>query len=310
MMSRFRLTLGGRSRSSGRSFYTILVLPHASSRFRKLHLSRGFVLCVVLLLAAVLAAGFYSPHLLFKMQAQNAELQRLDRENRELRDKAAEFEAALSDIAAQIDGIEDRSGLLADALGIDSLPSTQPATGGGGDAGSRSAARRSVYDEELNALQSRALRLEHSFEELDEAFRERLDRLASTPSIMPVQGWFSDGFGWRNDPRTGERQFHRGVDIVADRGTPILAPADGLIVRATRAPDYGKMIDLSHGFGYVTRYGHLSEILVRPGQAVRRGDVIGRVGSTGRSTGPHLHYEVFRDGRRVNPWKYLGQKGR
>jgi len=81
-------------------------------------------------------------------------------------------------------------------------------------------------------------------------------------------------------------------------------------VRAARAPDYGKMIDLSHGFGYVTRYGHLSEILVRPGQAVRRGDVIGKVGSTGRSTGPHLHYEVFRDGRRVNPWKYLGQKGR
>jgi murein DD-endopeptidase MepM/ murein hydrolase activator NlpD len=127
---------------------------------------------------------------------------------------------------------------------------------------------------------------------------------------MPVQGWFSDGFGWRKDPRNGERRFHRGIDIVADRGTPILAPADGLVARASRAPDYGKMIDLSHGYGYVTRYGHLSEILVRPGQSVRRGDVIGRVGSTGRSTGPHLHYEVIRDGRRVNPWKYLGQKGR
>ena len=127
---------------------------------------------------------------------------------------------------------------------------------------------------------------------------------------MPVTGWFSDGFGWRKDPRTGKRQFHRGIDIVADAGTPIVAPADGLVSRATRVADYGKMIDLSHGFGYATRYGHLSEILVRPGQRVRRGDVIGRVGSTGRSTGPHLHYEVFRDGRRVNPWKYLGQRGR
>jgi murein DD-endopeptidase MepM/ murein hydrolase activator NlpD len=74
--------------------------------------------------------------------------------------------------------------------------------------------------------------------------------------------------------------------------------------------DYGKMIDLSHGHGYATRYGHMSEVLVKPGQAVRRGDVIGRVGSTGRSTGPHVHYEVFRDGRRVNPWKYLGDRQR
>ena len=95
-----------------------------------------------------------------------------------------------------------------------------------------------------------------------------------------------------------------------DAGTPIHAPADGVISRATRVSDYGKTIDVSHGYGYVTRYGHLSELLVRPGQRVKRGEVIGRVGSTGRSTGPHLHYEVFRDGRRVNPWKYLGQKGR
>ena len=131
--------------------------------------------------------------------------------------------------------------------------------------------------------------------------------LASTPSVMPVEGWLSEGFGWRKDPFTDQRQFHRGIDIVSDTGTTVVAPADGIVSRAVRVPDYGKMIDLSHGFGFVTRYGHLSEILVRPGQRVRRGDPIGRVGSTGRSTGPHLHYEVFRDGRRVNPWKYLGQ---
>lgn len=305
----FRLTFGERNGSSGRAFYTILVLPHASGRFRKLHLSRGFVLCIALLLGGALVAGFYSPHLFFKVQAQGAVVERLSRENRELRDRAAEFETALSDIAAQIDGVEGRSGILADALGLDGLPSMQPGTGGGGDAVPRVAGRRSLYDEELKALRNRALRLDHSFEALDEAFRERLDRLASTPSLMPVQGWFSDGFGWRSDPRSGERQFHRGVDIVADLGTPVVAPADGVVVCAARAADYGKMVDLSHGFGYVTRYGHLSEVLVRPGQTVRRGDVIARVGSTGRSTGPHLHYEVFRDGRRVNPWKYLGQQG-
>ena len=127
---------------------------------------------------------------------------------------------------------------------------------------------------------------------------------------MPIKGWFSHGYGWRKDPFTGKRQFHRGIDIVNHAGTPIHAPADGVVSRATRVSDYGKTIDLSHGYGYVTRYGHLSELLVRPGQRVKRGEVVGRVGSTGRSTGPHLHYEVFRDGRRGNPWKYLGQKGR
>ncbi len=180
-----------------------------------------------------------------------------------------------------------------------------PAAGGGlgGETGEPTTAQ------ELESLTGRARSLSESLSELDQRFRERMRFLASTPNTMPVQGWFSHGFGWRKDPWTGEREFHRGIDIVADLGTAIVATADGVISKTARKIDYGKVIDLSHGYGYVTRYAHLSEVLVRPGQRVKRGDVIGRVGSTGRSTGPHLHYEVFRDGRRVNPWKYLGQKG-
>ena len=110
----------------------------------------------------------------------------------------------------------------------------------------------------------------------------------------------------------GERLDAGFEELHALYGRPaeFVPPADGVVSRATRKSDYGKVIDISHGYGYVTRYAHLSEVLVRPGQKVRRGEEIGRVGTTGRSTGPHLHYEVFRDGRRVNPWKYLGQKGR
>ena len=126
---------------------------------------------------------------------------------------------------------------------------------------------------------------------------------------MPTEGWFSHGYGWRKDPFTGNRQFHRGMDIVNHAGTSIHAPAEGVVSRALRASDLGKTVDISHGFGSVTRSAHLSEILVRPGQKVQRGEMIGKMGSTGRSTGSHLHYEVFRDGRRVNPWKYLGQRG-
>jgi len=309
-MARLRLTLGRRRQPGTRPIYTVLLLPHASRRFRKLQLSRSFVIVAGLLLGAALVAGLLAPHLLFRLQTQSAALDQLRLENEVLRQRTDQFENALGEIAEQLDGYENRSEKLASALGIEDLPSSMPAAGGGDDLLPRATSRHSLFDQEIEALQSRTDTLGKSFEELDEAFQERMRRLSSTPSVMPVDGWFSHGFGWRKDPWTSKRQFHRGMDIVADAGTPIISTADGLISRATRVADYGKMVDISHGFGYVTRYGHMSEILVRPGQRVSRGDVIGRVGSTGRSTGPHVHYEVFRDGRRVNPWKYLGNRGR
>jgi murein DD-endopeptidase MepM/ murein hydrolase activator NlpD len=187
-----------------------------------------------------------------------------------------------------------------------------PATAGGAGGGTASAAlrQRFWFENEIHGLQSRTAKLDSSFDQLGEAFRERLGQLAATPNMMPVEGWFSHGFGWRKDPMTGDRDFHRGIDIVAPANTEISAPADGVVSRAGRFPQLGRSLDIAHGYGYVTRYAHMNEILVKPGDRVRRGDTIGLVGSTGRSTGPHLHYEVFRDGRRVNPWKYLDRSGR
>jgi len=300
---KLRLRLGS-LRGSGR-FYTVLVLPHARSRFRKLHVSRAFVLTCSVLLGATLAAGLASPHLLFRLRTQQATIEQIASENERLRKEKDRFERSLAEISGQLEDFEARSGRIASALGVEDLPSSRPAAGGPGTWGPR----RSMLDDELDSVRTRTERLDESMDEISTAFEARIRVLASTPSIMPVEGWFSHGFGWRRDPFTNKRQFHRGIDIVSDTGTPVTATADGIVSRAVRVADYGKVVDLSHGFGFVTRYGHLSEIMVRPGQRVRRGDVIGRVGSTGRSTGPHLHYEVFRDGRRVNPWKYLGQRG-
>ncbi|HXV77903.1 MAG TPA: M23 family metallopeptidase [Candidatus Polarisedimenticolaceae bacterium] len=289
-------------------FYTILILPHARSRFRKLHLSRAFVATCAMIALGVVGAGLYAPHLLLQLRSTEAAAERLQHENARLRAERDRFERTLAEIAGRLDQFESRSVKIADALGVDELPSSRPAAGG--PVTGLRGPRRSLLDDELDALKSRSDTLDGSMDEIVLAFEERVRLLGSTPSILPAEGWFSHGYGWRKDPFTGNRQFHRGVDIVTDAGAPIVATADGIVSRAVRAADYGKTVDLSHGFGYVTRYGHMSEILVRPGQRVRRGDVIGRVGSTGRSTGPHLHYEVFRDGRRVNPWKYLGQPGK
>jgi murein DD-endopeptidase MepM/ murein hydrolase activator NlpD len=128
---------------------------------------------------------------------------------------------------------------------------------------------------------------------------------AATPSIWPVAGYLSSAYGPRRDPFTGGSDFHSGLDISAPKGQPIQATADGLVTTASYQGNYGNLIEVDHGFGITTRYGHLSRFAVTKGQRVRRGDIIGYVGSTGRSTSPHLHYEVLVNGRLTDPRRLL-----
>ena len=129
--------------------------------------------------------------------------------------------------------------------------------------------------------------------------------LRSVPSFKPVDGWLSSGFGYRTSPFSGVRKFHKGVDVAARAGTPIYAPANGIVVFSGRKQGYGKYIAVAHGNGLITKYGHNAENYVEVGQSVKRGEKIATVGSTGNSTGPHLHYEVWKDGKAINPQKYL-----
>ena len=130
-------------------------------------------------------------------------------------------------------------------------------------------------------------------------------RMAAAPSLWPVEGRIMSSFGERNDPFNGEGAFHMGVDISAEVGEPVIAPADGAVTFADFMGGYGRAVILEHGNGVATRYGHLSGFAVVAGQQVHRGDTIGYVGSSGRSTGPHLHYEVRIGNTPVNPYKYL-----
>jgi murein DD-endopeptidase MepM/ murein hydrolase activator NlpD len=128
---------------------------------------------------------------------------------------------------------------------------------------------------------------------------------AATPSIWPAQGWLTSTVGQRRDPITGQRDFHEGLDIAADRGSQVFATADGKVIQASYEGAYGNLIVIDHGYGLETRYGHLSAYRVRVGEQVKRGDLVGLVGSTGRSTGSHLHYEVRVNGRLLNPLQLL-----
>lgn len=138
-----------------------------------------------------------------------------------------------------------------------------------------------------------------------ESLSSRQSLLRATPQIKPTNGWFTSKFGYRKSPFSGRPVMHKGLDIAAPPGTPIFAPADGVISYAGYDSGYGKLISIDHGYGMVTRYGHVSKIYSSLGQKVKRGDVIGAVGNTGRSTGPHLHYEVRINNVPVDPSNYI-----
>jgi murein DD-endopeptidase MepM/ murein hydrolase activator NlpD len=129
--------------------------------------------------------------------------------------------------------------------------------------------------------------------------------IVKLPSIWPVEGRITSSFGEREDPFNGEGAFHRGIDISTSYGHQILAPADGTVTYADFMSGYGRFVVLDHGRGIQTRFGHMSAFAVAEGQHVHRGQLIGYVGLSGRSTGPHLHYEVWVRGTPVNPYKYL-----
>ncbi len=144
--------------------------------------------------------------------------------------------------------------------------------------------------------------------ELLSALVKKKRKMACTPSIWPVRGQITSKFGYRRSDFTGKREFHKGCDIGAPKGTPIMAAADGMVTFSGRRSSYGNVIEIDHGRGYRTRYAHISKLLKKKGQWVTKGEVIARVGSTGRSTGPHVHFEVLKNGVQVNPHKYLVQR--
>ncbi|MBN1931308.1 MAG: peptidoglycan DD-metalloendopeptidase family protein [Desulfobacterales bacterium] len=158
---------------------------------------------------------------------------------------------------------------------------------------------------QVEQLNLASINQKEGFESLLEYLEDQRDLLASTPSIRPAAGWISSNFGYRKSPFTGQREFHRGLDIACRQGTPIFASADGIVTFAGNKGLMGKMIVIDHGHGLITRYAHAHKLLKKKGDVVKRRDTIALVGNTGRSTGPHVHYEVRLNGVPVNPKKYI-----
>jgi murein DD-endopeptidase MepM/ murein hydrolase activator NlpD len=285
-----------------RQRHTVIFLPHAgaaSARLRKWQVSNSQIVFAAasLLLLSLAASWLAWSH--FNSSVSPAEMTRLRHENARLRQVNQTFETSIKSLQSKLTGSEGRTRQLAIMAGLESLGAGADVGIGGG------APLDGAAPEDLAALHSRAGQMQGALDAIEVKLGERVRWMSSTPTIAPVRGILTSGFGTRSDPMTHGPGLHQGIDIAAAAGQPVCAAADGLVVLAAATSGYGEAVYLAHGFGVTTRYGHLSEIGVRPGQRVHRGDLIGRVGSTGRSTGSHLHYEVRLDGTPVNPLAYI-----
>jgi murein DD-endopeptidase MepM/ murein hydrolase activator NlpD len=158
---------------------------------------------------------------------------------------------------------------------------------------------------QIEQIQDASQRQADSFDALLEDLQDQQNLLACTPAIRPTRGWVTSKFGYRQSPFTGLREFHKGYDIATRKGTPIVATADGVVSFAGSKGLLGQVVTVDHGHGMVTRYGHVSKVIKKRGEKVKRGEKIALVGASGRTTGPHLHYEVLLNGVPVNPEKYI-----
>ena len=301
--------------------YTILIADRSSGVVRRVTISAGpavAVACAIVTLPVLIGIGAA-----WKAKSDVATLyssnQSLEAENSNYRTATESLSEQIETLQSAVSDLGARSALdpgLARAM--DKLPAFVKNRAMGGGTTAPLVSEQSSYAKALTSLAAPEdtfglLRnvlegLQSRLHDVRSMVERRNALAAATPSIWPAYGWLTSGIGSRPDPMTGSEDFHAGLDIAGEKGQPIYATAAGRVTHAGYQGGYGNLVVVEHGFGLETKYGHLSSYSVRPGQQVKRGDVIGRLGATGRATGYHLHYEVRANGRLLNPLQLLTQQ--
>ena len=237
---------------------------------------------------------------------QKAELEELRRQVQERVDSMSARVGQLNAHIIRLDALGKRLADMADVNSSEFDFSAAPSSGG---PRSESGVRPTAPDlaSMIDDFESRLAQRDSQLGVLEQLIMQRELRAQTVPEGRPVlRGFLSSGFGMRPDPMSGEIAFHRGIDFAGNAGDTVIAVGAGVVTFAGYKPDYGYVVDVTHGDGYVTRYAHNDRVLVRQGETVARGQRLAIMGSTGRSTGPHVHFEVLRNGTPVNPLSYLG----
>lgn len=297
--------------------YTLIVVPDHSSTVKRYQIQKTFLYQVGggVLGLLLIVLGFTVHY--FSVAQDAAENRLLRDENLTLRSQLKSIRERIDHIGSTLDRVErfDQKlravTLLSDPQRNLAMGPTaaDPNTGVPANESefTKLAAAESpkVLSSKLDKLSAEASRQEQSLQELQAYFQDQKSLLASTPSIWPARGWVTSDFGQRMDPYTAERVMHQGLDIAAPHGKDVQSPSDGTVIFAGLEGGYGNVVVIDHGYGIKTRFGHLAKIEVKAGDHVKRGQVVAAVGNTGRSTGPHLHYEVRVNGIPQNPRKFI-----
>ena len=290
--------------------YTILIANRKTGAVRRLTVSRrvvGTAAAVVFAVPMFLLLGTRGAS-----QAELAALRSANEglliENESYREATGELTDQISSLQTALTQLNEQAALdPATKAAIERLPALirARAAGGGASALRAAAAPAAAPENTIGILRDLLRTLESGLASVKTKVDSRTALAQASPTSWPVMGWLSSSFGPRKDPFTGQPDFHTGLDISAGLGTPVKATADGTVESAAYNGNYGNSIVITHGFGIATRFGHLSQYAVRAGQTVKRGEIIGYVGSTGRATSPHLHYEILLNGQPSNPLRLL-----
>jgi len=302
---------------ASKNHYTVLIVPQKKNSVRRISASSAIVrwmsVAVVLVALSFLYVFYQYMPATWDIYELN-QLRKLSTVQREqihlLAAKINDFEKKMENLQAYDNQIRSMADMVKkfpagkrQYLGVGG-PSAEDQSLGSIVSGNESAMIQRI-DKSMDQLIREASQQEGSFKEILQFLEKRKSILARTPSIWPVEGWVTSGFGYRASPFSGRREFHAAIDIAARSGKEIVAPADGIVSDVDRRSDIGNTVTIDHGNGLSTSYGHLLKCAVHKGKGVKRGEVIGFVGNTGRSTGSHVHYSVHLNGVAVNPRKYL-----
>jgi len=294
---------------------TILIFGHKTSKTRHLKFRKKNVKIGLYLLAfAILSITFFfCDYIQVKKKAY--EVARLRQQTEIQRSQIHFFSSKIEEMEKQISRLKDFDKRIRIIANLEKGQETAPFIGMGGPSPSDLRDKlKGEKDEkglvhqmkiDVDRLQSEAATQEMSLSELEKVLQSKQEILAHTPSIWPVQGWVTSDFGFRTNPFTGLTQMHEGIDISNRSGTIVVAPGNGFVSDIGNDWAHGRFLVISHGFGMTTRYSHLNKALVKVGQKVKRGDKIAEVGTSGKTTGPHLHYEVRLNGIPANPMRYI-----
>lgn len=295
-------------------FFSLIIIPHSKASSRTLTFSKKKFKILIggSAVFLMLLSGFLVDYVF--MSVTRAKYRDLLGENREQKKQIAGYESSLGQMKTRVEFLDKTVHKLTVMAGVKSPEDLKEVGVGGGDntvvpegyvADSAPEGGQQLAPPNIQSLSLKAENLDQQLSSLSAFYENQAVRLASMPTIWPTRGYLSAHFGMRDDPFTGQRQFHPGIDVSTDTGTPIVAPADGVVLRTAQEGNGGKTLIISHGYGITTVFLHLNKFLVKPGHKVKRGDVIGEVGRTGRVTGPHLHYEVRINNKSVNPREYI-----